>query len=101
MWGAISEILPGHRRGRRCTSSRTENLLCADESDLGRRGVGQVWNDSADAGFRIVGATRTVIYTLAREDRDRDGELHSTFFTPCDERGGALTGLPNVVLFND
>ena len=81
--------------------SKSENLLVAEMSDLGRNFAGRIWNDACDVGFGIAGRTRNVLYILSREERAPDGELQFEEYTPHTFRGDMLPELPKVVLFND
>jgi hypothetical protein len=47
-------------------------LLTADISDLGPRGLGQVYADSTDVGLTVIGATgREMVFVLHHTEVDR------------------------------
>lgn len=70
----------------------------AEASDL--RGTGQVWDDSCDEGFTIIGKTgREIVVVLTDEKRDADGDVQFWTFEPADRADRAL--INKVVVFND
>lgn len=65
----------------------------AEMSDT--RGLGHVWDDSADEGLTIVGDTgRQVVFVVQEEHRDAEGEV--THWTLRSTTGGFT-----LTLFND
>lgn len=64
-----------------------ETLFVAELSDLGR-GLERVYDDAADVGLTLVSARtgREVVCRVAREERDREGELVMTVLEPADPK---------------
>lgn len=80
-------------------------VFSAEASDFGQRKIaGRVFDDAMDVGFVLV-SERTgteVIFAQSGTDRDDEGELLGTYFSPIDRRGYSV---PNpqyrVLIIND
>lgn len=86
----------------RFTYDPASRKFVAEASDLGRgEPFGRVYDDACDVGLTLVSATtgRSIVFAVARENRDREGEVVSWDLVPAfyQSHGRGLT----VRVFND
>lgn len=93
--------VPVHKIDR-FTFVPASNMLVTEASDLGRNYGGRLYDDACDYGFSIVSprTNRVVLFVLAHEERDREGDVYWEDYKPADADAVALADL-TVRIYND
>lgn len=78
----------------------TTNTFSAEASDLRGFRLGRIYDDACDIGFTLVSQRtgREIVFALAHEERDREGDLLFEDFRPVNRNEW---GAGTVRVFND
>lgn len=80
--------------------SPSDNTFVACASDLRGFRLGRIYDDACDVGFTLISQRtgREIVFALAHEERDRDGDLRWEDFRPVNRNEW---GAGTVRIYND